>query len=135
MSTINCVSFRGHGSESTGSIAHKNNPTQCPTCGTDCPTCAGTVNFRGGDRFEKKDGPSAGGVILTLAGLTAAGILGLGYASKTGAFSKLKEGWIKNSIGKLEPAAKKCEVWCTTAKTKTTELWTKVKDKFSSKKG
>lgn len=126
MSTLNCVSFRGHGSESTGSIAHRNNPTQCPTCG-------GQVNFRGSDKYEK-NGPSAGGVILTLAGITAAGIIGLGYAHKAEVFTKLKDGWMKKTIGKLEPAGQKCHEWCTTAKTKTTELWTKVKDKFSSKK-
>ena len=45
MSTINCVSFRGHGSETTGSIAHRNNPT-CPNCGTECPTCGNKINFK-----------------------------------------------------------------------------------------
>ncbi len=127
MTSINCVSFRGHGTETTGSIAHRNNPTECPTCG-------GKVNFRGGyDRYEK-EGPSALGVITTVALLTAGVIGGLGYAHKAEAFKKLGDGWIKKTVGKLEPAAKKCHEWCSTTKTKGTELWTKVKDKFSSKK-
>ena len=88
MSTINCVSFRGHGTESTGSIAHKNNPT-CPNCGTECPTCSDKVSFRGRDRYDKKDGPSAIGIISATA-LIAAGIIGgLGYAHKAKAFDKL----------------------------------------------
>jgi len=124
MSTINCVSFRGHGTESTGSIAHKNQPTQCPTCGDQ-------VCFKGSNKKEK--GPSAGGVILTVAALTAAVIGGLGYAHKAEAFTKLKDGWMKKTIGKLEPAAKTCHEWCSTAKTKATDTWTKIKSKFSKK--
>ena len=130
MYNVSCVNFRGHGSESTGSIAHRNNPAP-----KDCPTSGDTINFRGrADSFEKK-GPSTGTVILTLAGLTAAGIIGLGYAHKVKAFDKLKDGWMKKTIGKLEPAGEKCHEWCATAKTKSTELWAKIKDKFSSNKG
>lgn len=129
MSTVNCVSFRGHGSESTGSIAHKEKPTTCPTCGRE-------IGFKGRyDSFEKQnEGSSMAGTVLTLAGLTAAGIVGLAYAHKTSLFSKMKEGKIRDLMMKLDPASKKCHEWCSTAKTKSTELWTKVKDKFSSKK-
>lgn len=134
MTGLNCVNFRGQGSETTGSIAHRNNPT-CPTCGTECSTCSGKINFKGGYDSYEKEGPSALGVIGGIALLTAAVIGGLGYAHKAKAFDKLGEGWMKKTIGKLEPAGKKCYEWCMTTKTKTTELWTKVKDKFSSKKG
>jgi len=130
--SINCVSFRGHGSETTGSVAHRNNPNPNP-----CPTCGKPINFKGSDTFvrEEKSGVSTAGVIGGLVALTAATIIGLGYAHKTNAFSKLKEGWMKDTIGKLEPASKKCHEWCTTAKTKSTECWNKIKDFFSSKKG
>ncbi len=134
MTSMNCVSFHGHGSESTGSIAHKNNPTQEPK---QCPTCGGSVSFRGRNDYDsfEKEGPSALGIIAGVALLTAGVIGGLGYAHKAKAFEKLGEGWMKKTIGKLEPAGKKCHEWCSTAKTKSTDLWTKVKDKFSSKKG
>lgn len=126
MTSINCVNFRGHGSESTGSIAHRNNPTECPTCG-------GKISFKGYDSYEK-EGTSTLGVVAGLALLTAGVIGGLGYAHKAKAFDKLGEGWMKKTIGKLEPAGKKCHEWCSTTKTKGTELWTTIKDKFSSKK-
>ena len=134
MSTINCVSFRGHGSETTGSIAHRNNPT-CPNCGTECPTCSDKINFKGRNDTYEKEGPSVLGIVATAALLAVGVIGGLGYAHKAKAFDKLGEGWMKKTIGKLEPAGKKCHEWCATAKTKSTELWTKVKDIFSSKKG
>ena len=91
MTNINCVSLKGPGSESTGSIAHRNNPT-CPTCGNECSTCSGAVSFHGRDSFEKKDGPSALGVIGTIALVTAGVIGGLGYAHKADAFKKLGDG-------------------------------------------
>lgn len=153
---MNCVSFCGHGSETTGAIAHKNNPNPAPvtektvgfrghgteTTGaignknnpTECPTCGGKINFKGGYDSYEKEGPSTLGVIAGIA-LVAAGIIGgLGYAHKAKAFDKLGEGWVKKTVGKLEPAGKKCHEWCTSVKNESTKLWTKVKDTFSSKK-
>ena len=130
MNNIGYVNFRGSGAaETTGSIGHKNNPKECPTCGK-------PISFKGYDSFEKEDkkGISTAAVIGSLAVLTAATIGGLGYAHKAGWFEKLGEGWMKKTIGKLEPAGKKCRGWCSTIKTKGNEYWVKVKDFFSSKK-
>ena len=125
INAVNCVSFHGHGSESTGSIAHRNNPSQCPTCGS-------KISFRGYDEPEKK-GVSTGGILGGLVAVTAATIIGLGYAHKAGGFNKLGDGWMKKTIGKLEPAGKKCHEWCATIKNKSSECWTKIKGWFSPK--
>ena len=127
MSGINCVSFRGHGSESTGSIAYRNKPAQCPTCG-------GNVNFRGQYNYEEKKGTSTLGIIGGLAALTATAIIGLGYAHKTGAFNKLKDGRDKDMLIKLKPASEKCHSWCSSVKTQGNKLWDKTKSMFSNKK-
>ena len=129
MNRINSLSFYGHGSESTGSIAHRNNPTQEPK---QCPTCGNHINFWGYDSYEK-EGSSTLGTIATVALLTAGVIGGLGYAHKAKAFEKLGEGWMKKTVGKLEPAGKKCHEWCSLAKTKGSELWTKISGFFSKK--
>lgn len=140
MTSVAYVNFRGNGSESTGSIAHSKNPTECPTCGTNCGgTCEGKVNFRGNNDYDyyepqKKKGTSTLGVVATLAGISIAGIVGLGYAHKANALSKLKDGKVKDMLSKLEPAGKKCHEWCSTVKTKGSELMDKVKNMFSSKK-
>lgn len=126
MSSINCVSFRGNGSESTGSIAHRNNPTPCPTCGQ-------PVSFRGHDQFGKKKN-NTGLIIAGTAFLAAATVVGMGYAHKVEVFNKMKDGKIKDFISKLKPACEKCYQWCSTAKTKTSECWGKVKNFFSSNK-
>lgn len=124
MNNINCVSFRGHGTESTGSLANKEKPNNCPTCGN-------PISFRGSDDRFEKEGTSAGKVIGGIALLTLVGIAGLGYAHKAEAFKKLGDGWMKKTIGKLEPAGQKCHEWCTKAKTKGTECWNKFKGIFS----
>lgn len=126
--SISCVNFRGHGTESTGSIAHRNQPAQCPTCGNG-------VNFRGHSyAYEEKKKTSTVGIIAGLAALTAATIIGLGYTHKTGALNKLKDGKMKDLLKKLEPATEKCYGWCKTTKTKSIELWDKIKNMVSSKK-
>lgn len=137
MNSVNFMTFRGNGSESTGSIAYKNNTTECPTCGTNCEgTCEGKVNFKGYDSFEnsKKKGTSTLGIIATLAGITVAGIVGLGYAHKTNALSKLNDGKVKDILSKLEPAGEKCHKWCSTVKTRSSEYADKIKNFFSGKK-
>ncbi len=137
MNSVNFVNFRGSGSESAGSVAYKNNMMECPTCGKDCEnTCNNKVNFKGYDSFENsnKKGTSALGVITTLVGIAVAGIVGLGYAHKTNALSKLKDGKIKDMLSKLEPAGEKCHEWCSTAKTKGSECIDKIKNFFSTKK-
>lgn len=138
MNSISLVNFRGSGSESTGSVAYKNNTTECPTCGTtSCEgTCEGKVNFKGNDSFENsnKKGISTLGAMAIITGIAAASIVGLGYAHKTNALSKLKDGKMKDMLTKLEPAGKKCHEWCSTVKTKSSECVNKIKNFFSSKK-
>ena len=120
------VNFRGSGSETTGSIGHKDKPTECPECGT-------VVNFKGHSNGDKK-GASAAGVIGGLVALTAATIIGLGFAHKKGAFQNLGEGWKKTVLGWLEKPASMCHDWCSFAKTKVTGWWENFKGFFSSKK-
>lgn len=123
ISGVNCVSFRGHGTETTGSIAKRNQPVECPTCGR--------VNFKGSEYGEeKKKGAKKAGVIGGLVALTAASIIGLGYAHKTKCFEKLGEGWKKTAFGWLEPAGKKCHEWCALGKRKTRLGWQTVKGWF-----
>lgn len=138
MTSINYVNFRGSGSESTGSVAYRNRMAECPTCGTDCDgTCENTVNFKGLDTYEhsgNKKKTSVLGTAAILGGVAIAGIVGLGYAHKTNALSKLKDGKIKSMLSKLEPAGEKCHSWCATVKTKSSEVWNKIKNFVSSKK-
>ncbi len=119
------VNFHGNGSESTGSIAHKDKPTECPNCGTQ-------LSFKGKYNNEDKKGVSAVGVIASLAALTAATIIGLGYAHKTGQFTKLGDNWFGQAMKKLEPAGQKCHEWCGAVKKTGLEWWGKLKG--SSKK-
>lgn len=124
--SISCVSFHGHGTESTGSIAHRNNPNQCPTCGKE-------ISFKARDTYGEDKGMSTGGIIATVVGLTATAIIGLGYAHKAEVFNKMKDGKVKDLVLKLKPACEKCHEWCATAKTKSIECWDKLKNMFSKK--
>lgn len=138
MNSVSFVNFRGSGSESTGSVAYKDKTTECPTCGTtNCEgACEGKVNFKGYDSFESsnKKGTSTLGVVATLAGITAAGIVGLGYAHKTNALNKLKDGTAKDMLSKLKPAGEKCYSWCSAVKTKSSDCIDNIKNFFSGKK-
>lgn len=154
MNRISSVSFCGSGSESAGSLAMRDNPDRCPTCGRvnfqgngsestgsladisnpleQPPT--DSVNFKGSNQNKKKKGLSVFGAITGIAILAAGSIVGLGYAHKSNAFAKMNDGKIKDILSKLEPAAKKCHEWCATIKSKGLELWGKIKNVFSSKK-
>lgn len=102
------VNFRGSGSESTGSIGHKDKPTECPDCGA-------TLSFKGRKDADKK-GVSTVGVLAGLVTLTAATIIALGYAHKTGSFAKLGDNWFGKAVKNLEPAGQKCHEWCAVVK-------------------
>ena len=120
------VQFRGAGTETTGSIAHSDKPVECPNCGT-------TVNFKGSDKKDNKTAKILG-VIGGLVGLTAAGIIALGYAHKTGKFANLGEGWFAKNLKRLEPAGKKCHDWCAVVKQFGLDCWNRLKNIGSSKK-
>ena len=119
------VNFRGGGTETAGSIAAKEKPTQCPECGS-------KLSFKGSYKEDKK-GVSTTGILAGLVGLTAATIIGLGYAHKKGAFKNLSEGWVKTAGEKIEPMAAKCHEWCGAAKKTGLEWWNKIKNIGSSK--
>ena len=127
MNNISPISFRGNGTETTGSIAYRNKPT------TTCPTC-GQVSFKGYDQEEKK-GVSMIGALAGVTTLAALTIVGLGYMKKGDVINKMKDGWMKDTISKLKPATEKCYEWCASAKGKGLEYWGKVKNFFSSNKG
>lgn len=154
MNSLSSVSFCGSGSESTGSLALRKDPEPCPTCGRVNFRGSGsestgslanisnpqeqlatdTVSFKASDSYQKDKGVSALGIVAGLVILGAATVVGLGYAHKSNAFSKMSDGKIKDFLMKGEPAAKKCHEWCSTVKTKSTNAWNKIKDFFSSKK-
>ena len=128
VSGVSSIGFRGHGTESTGSIARSNQPSTSPECGRQ-------LSFRGEyDYYERKKRPSFGAVALGLVGTAAVGVAGLGYAHKSNAFSKLSKDWLRKSVGKLEPFAEKCHTWCSKLKKTYNEYWTKLKNVFSSDK-
>lgn len=91
--------------------------------------CSGT-NFKGKgydyyDKPQKKTSP-----VLTMGcvlGAAAALIVSLGYAHKTDALSKIKNGKFKDILKKAEPVTKKCHEWCSIVKTKCSELVDKLK--------
>ena len=127
MRAHNNTAFRGGGSESSGSMAENPTPVTCPNCDQ--------VSFQASANYEKKKkGVSALGILAGAAVLTAATIVGLGYAHKTNVLSKMNDGKMKEIISKADPACKKCHEWCSSVKTKGTELWGKVKNLFSPKK-
>ena len=110
INSVNSVNFRGSCGESTGSIGYlRNKPEQTDTT---------EVNFRGKDTSDggKKKKTSllkyVGGALV----LSAATIIGLGYAHKAGAFSKATDGFWKKASDFIEPAAKTCRDWCSSIK-------------------
>ena len=113
------VQFRGSGAETTGSIAHTDTPSECPNCGN-------PISFKGSYSDDKK-GISTVGIIGSLVAVSAATIIGLGYAHKKGAFKNLSDGWMKKIGEKIEPAAAKCNEWCGIAKKTGIEYWEKLK--------
>ena len=121
LSSVNMISFRGSGSETAGSVAYGNNSLEKLQ----------SPNFKGQDVYylenETKKSPSMMGILLGGLTIGALAVGGFGYAHKTGFFQKAE--WLK----KLEPAGKKCHEWCGTVKTKSIELWDKVKNFFSKK--
>ena len=132
MNRIGYVAFRGNG-ESAGVPAYTKGTTEVPApqCPPQQPNCD-TVNFRGRDNNDNNGGKWAVGIIATLA-LAAGGVIGLAYAHNTKAISKLSDGKFKDFVKKAEPAAEKCSEWCNTIKTKSVELWNKIKDKLGKK--
>ena len=146
ISAVNSINFRGGGSESlgstgytkggsetSGSIGNNNriaNPISIYSKSLN-KSPNDLVSFQGRDNSEKKF--PTGKVIFGVAGLAAATILSLGYAHKSGAFNKIEKEWLQKTLGKLKPAGKKCYQWCSTVKTKGSELWTKFTNIFKSK--
>lgn len=121
------VQFRGGGTETAGSVAHADEPSECPNCGK-------PVSFKGRNNNDDNKTAKVVGVIGGLVALTAATIIALGYAHKTGSFTKLGDGWFGKAVKKLEPAGQKCHDWCAITKKTGLEYWEKCKGFFSSKK-
>jgi len=116
------INFQGHGTESTGSIAHKNKPTNYPNCDSQISFCDGY------DYCDEKNGVSIGAIVLGLVAISAGVLIGLGYADKVNAFGKLNKKGLKKTVGKIEPIAKKCHNLCSKIKSKAKELINKFKN-------
>ena len=135
----NMLSFRGTGSsESAGSIANRENiisfqgPGSTESAGSigygNKMADSKPIKFNGYDDYYKEEKKTSYvGILAGIAAFTALAIGGLGYAHKSGVFNK------ENFLGKLKPVGEKCHDWCKVVKTKSVELWNKVKDSFSGK--
>lgn len=133
MDYINSIAFRG-GTETAGSSARKVRSVNTNTCPDDKQGCD-TVNFRGneyayyGEEPKKKSSPLLA-ITLGIAGVL--GIIGgLGYAHKSGAIAKLKEGAFRDKFA--EPVTNKCHEWCAWAKKTGKTGWEKIKGIFDKK--
>ena len=138
MSYVNGISFYGQTAESVGSIAKQrnlanlnNNVCDYESAGSIAHSSENTdieqlKNYNDSISFGAHDcivesQKEKNSTLKTLAylSLLAIGVIGgLGYAHKSGTFEKLNEGWLKKTIGWLEPAGKTCRGWCSYVKTK-----------------
>ena len=124
------VSFNG---ETAGSVAKREltpqrryeAPVQLPEQAPD------TVSFRG--KEEKEESSFLGGLVKTLvvAGLVVGG---LGYAHKTGAVGKLKDGKLKDLLKNSNKITEPCYKWYQSAKEFCVKNYNKIKDFFVKKK-
>ena len=125
---MNNVSF--YGSETSGSVAKRNlAPQKRETISGQ--TCGDTVCFRGKDKSESAE--SIGKTIAGLALIACAIIGGLGYAHKTNAIGKLKDGKIKNFLEKSNKITEPCYNLCSKTKDFAVKYYNKVKDYFTKK--
>lgn len=130
--SVSCVSFRG-GGETTGSPAYtsnvrlRNSQAPAPQLPND------SVNFRGYDEYGQKKKSKAVPIILGTIATAGLAIVGMGYAHKTNALSKMKDGKFKDFLSKANPALEKCHDWCHSVKKFGVDSWEKVKGWFSKK--
>ena len=126
--SISCVSFRG--GETAGSAAYRGNVR---TKNSEQPTAQAPeaqVNFRGYDEYGQKKKSKAVPIILGVSATAVAAIIGMGYAHKTDALSKLSDGKIKDFLSKTKPMLETCDKWCTATKDTAVKAWEKVKGWF-----
>ena len=140
------LSFKGSGSESTGSVAYDINAANIPEQAPDTveiSTKAPNFKARVNDDNSPKGKSALGAIALTTIGAAAA-IVGLGFAGKAVHNGKIANETIKNFMDKKVPKAvtDKCYEWCGLAKNygvkgktwATETAWPAVKKFFGGKK-
>lgn len=137
------VSFYGKSNETTGK-AEQNSSSMAESTGSvgykafgyesvpdiDRTLAKDTVSFRGNVEYDDNDS-SPITTVLGVAGMAALAGLGLGYAKKTGAINKIKDGKVKDIINKVaEPC---CKMYCK-VESLSKNCYDKVVNFFSKKK-
>ena len=135
MSSVNRISFYGGETAGTPAYLTKAKATNEPEIVTQPEALK--LSFQANDTFERRKetdkGVSKTTVALGALAATALIIGGLGYAHKIDVLSKMKEGKAKELLSKIEPVAKTCHEWCSSAKVKGNECLEGVKKFFNSK--
>lgn len=112
------ISFRAQGAETAGSISKQN---------IDTTPAKDSLAFKGRD--EKKS--SVTGTLFGLVLLAAATVLGLGYAHKTNAVSKIKNEKIKDFLKNSNKITEPCYNACCKIKDFFTKYYDKAKAHFN----
>ena len=116
-------------SETTGSVSY------LKLCNSPAPNITralprDTVSFCARDSYYEDEGASASGIAFGVASAAALAIIGLGYAHKTGAISKISHEGTKNFLNKI---AEPCHNWCSKALNFAKDGIDKVKQFFNKK--
>ena len=116
-------------SETTGSVSY------LKLCSSSAPNITrtlprDTVSFGARDSYYEDEGTSTAGIAFGVASAAALAIIGLGYAHKTGAISKISHEGTKNFLNKI---AEPCHNWCSKALNFAKDNIDKVKQFFSKK--
>jgi len=128
---MNNVSF--YGGETSGNIAYgSTNIRKYETAHVQSPEESDKVCFKGINDHKEKTSSVIGGFIGIL-GAAALVVAGLGYAHKTNAVSKLKDGKVKNFLKKSDKVTKPCHEICSKVKTFCTKYYNKIKNYFTKK--
>lgn len=113
------ISFRAQGAETAGSISKQN---------IDTTPAKDTLTFKGRD---DDDSSSFAGTLFKFTLLAAATVLGLGYAHKTNAVSKIKNEKIKDFLKNSNKITEPCYNACCKIKDFFTKYYDKAKAHFN----
>lgn len=117
--------------ESTGSIGYKYAAFNEEIPDINRTLDNDTVSFRGYNRYgEYEKGVSTASMVFGTAAVAALAIVGLGYAQKYGAISKINNKNVKNVLNKI---AEPCYKICSKIKNLSLDCYSKVKSVFTKK--
>lgn len=113
------ISFRAHGAETAGSISKQN---------IDTTPAKDTLTFKG---HRNEEHSSFMGKLVSLALLATTTVIGLGYAHKTNAVSKIKNEKIKDFLKNSNKITEPCYNACCKTKDFFTKYYDKAKAHFN----